>query len=73
MSALFYRHCYILTAGVDYHTNTTNSGGSNSTSNSNSGPDLDVTCHISNLSVNKHIEGYPGQIPCDLAVEYPQV
>lgn len=58
MSALFYRFCYILTAGVDYNS---------------SKQDLDVTCHISNLSVNKHINGYPGQIPCDLAMEYPDV
>ena len=35
--------------------------------------DADVTKHITNLSVNKKFENHPGQIPCDLAVEYPWV
>mmetsp|Transcript_30998 Transcript_30998/g.40931 ORF Transcript_30998/g.40931 Transcript_30998/m.40931 type:complete len:430 (+) Transcript_30998:74-1363(+) len=29
--------------------------------------------HISNMAVNKHMEGYPGQIPCHLPKEYPEV
>lgn len=35
--------------------------------------DEDPSKHITNLSVNKHFEGHPGQIPCDLFVEYPEI
>lgn len=32
-----------------------------------------MSCHITNLSVNKRFPGHPGQIPCDLPVEYPDI
>ena len=35
--------------------------------------DADVTKHITNLSVNKKFKNHPGQIPCQLANEYPWV
>ena len=35
--------------------------------------DADVTKHITNLSVNKKFKNHPGQIPCQLASEYPWV
>lgn len=35
--------------------------------------DVDVKKHITNLSVNKHLPGHPGQVPCDLPAQYPQV
>eukprot|EP01041_Mallomonas_annulata_P000692 gene692-1322_t len=57
MSAYVYQQAFILTAGQEF--------------------DLlesaDVSKHVTNLSVNKRIPGHPGQVPCDLAKEYPQV
>jgi hypothetical protein len=35
--------------------------------------DDDVRKHITNLSVNKHFANHPGQIPCFLSIEYPEV
>ena len=35
--------------------------------------DEDSRKHISNLSVNKRIPGHPGQVPCDLLLEFPEV
>ncbi len=35
--------------------------------------DTNPTSHITNLSVNKRFPGHPGQIPCDLPIEYPEV
>lgn len=32
-----------------------------------------VNKHITNLSINKKIEGYPGQIPVNVCKEYPEV
>lgn len=32
-----------------------------------------LNVHITNLSINKHYAGHPGQVPCNLAVERPQV
>jgi hypothetical protein len=29
--------------------------------------------HITNLSVNKHFSHHPGQITCDLSIEYPEI
>jgi hypothetical protein len=29
--------------------------------------------HITNLSVNKHFSHHPGQVPCDISVEYPEL
>ena len=61
MSGYLYTGAYILTAGIPYQEPDTASSS------------FDLCKHISNLSVNKHIPGHPGQIPCDLAVEYPEV
>lgn len=35
--------------------------------------DQDPRRHVTNLSVNKRFANHPGQIPCDLIQEYPQV
>lgn len=35
--------------------------------------DDDVRKHVTNLSVNKKFAGHPGQVPCNLLEEYPQV
>ena len=35
--------------------------------------DDDARRHITNLSVNKRFAGHPGQVPCDLLAEYPEV
>ena len=32
-----------------------------------------TTKHITNLSINKKHAGYPGQVPCFLTEEYPEV
>jgi hypothetical protein len=32
-----------------------------------------LNVHITNLSINKHFVGHPGQVPCDLSIERPQV
>ncbi len=32
-----------------------------------------LNVHITNLSINKHYTGHPGQIPCDLRIERPHV
>jgi hypothetical protein len=56
MSALLYRHCYVLSASEDYDTN-----------------DVSSCKHITNLSVNKHSPGHPGQVPCAMAEEFPVV
>ena len=56
LTPILYEKCYVLTAGRDFQTETT-----------------EMSCHITNLSVNKRFPGHPGQIPCDLPVEYPDV
>ena len=35
--------------------------------------DDDVRKHVTNLSVNKRFVGHPGQVPCHLPEEYPEV
>lgn len=35
--------------------------------------DDDVRKHVTNLSVNKRFAGHPGQVPCNLENEYPEV
>lgn len=35
--------------------------------------DDDMRKHVTNLSVNKRFAGHPGQVPCNLKVEYPEV
>ena len=60
MSGYVYKHAYILTAGIPYDRPDSSSSA------------FDYCKHISNLSVNKHIPGHPGQIPCDLAADYPR-
>ncbi len=50
---LYYRYstAFALTAGVNYDTN----------------ENAELSKHVTNLSVNKHISGHPGQIPVHLA------
>ncbi len=67
MSAMLYRMAYILTAGYTY--NKTADG----TAPGDQVGDMDPRKLITNLSVNKHIEGYPGQLPCDLTIHYPDL
>jgi hypothetical protein len=69
MSALFYHMAYILTAGYNYNKSTDASSFSPGDNES----DMDIRKLITNLSVNKHIEGYPGQVPCNIATVYPQI
>lgn len=35
--------------------------------------DDDMRKHVTNLSVNKRFAGHPGQVPCNLQTEYPEV
>ncbi len=74
MSAYVYSNAYILTAGIDYSCSMPTSANCNESLPSvfNAG-NVDLRQHISNLSVNKHLPGHPGQIPCNLPSEYPQV
>lgn len=59
MSGHVYQHGYVLRAGLAYDCQ-------------RDGTELDLCKHISNLSVNKHIPGHPGQVPCHLATEQPE-
>lgn len=61
MTALLYQMAYILTAGLKY------------SRNDDSVDAMDSRRVITNLSVNKAIEGHPGQVPCNVKTEYPQV
>ncbi len=56
MEAYVYQDSFILSASDDYDT-------------SNS---LESFKHITNLATNKHCNGHPGQVCCDLYEEYPQ-
>ena len=68
MSAYVYQMAYVLTAGHDYTNNT------NNTNKQDEDNDImSLNRVITNLSVNKHLPGYPGQIPCDVKSEYPDV
>ena len=53
-SAWLYHRAFVLTAGVAH----------------DSAAPGDVNKHVSNLSINKHIRGHPGQIPVDLARDH---
>ncbi len=57
MSGWMYDMCYILSAGFAY----------------NSVSDMDDRKLITNLSVNKHIQGHPGQVPCNVMEAYPAI
>ncbi len=61
MTALLYQMAYILTAGYDY------------ANNESMDTMMDSRRLITNLSVNKAIEGHPGQMPCNLKQEYPHL
>ena len=68
ITGYIYDHAFILTASLDYNsTDTTDSSDSDSSSI------LEYTKHITNLSVNKGTAYHPGQIPCNLPIEYPEV
>ncbi|CAM9193019.1 unnamed protein product [Chrysoparadoxa australica] len=61
MKAWLYTGAYILSASKAYHL-------------SAASPDLaDDLVHITNLAVNKHTPGHPGQVPCCVQTEYPQL
>lgn len=52
-----YQHGFILRASERYH-HATKCGSAN---------EIDAAAHLTNLSLNKHCPGYPGQLPIDLA------
>ena len=58
MTALVYEKCFILCAGLDYDLS------------DSSAPDMR---HLTNLSINKAYPGHPGQVPCWLSKECPEV
>ncbi|CAM9612040.1 unnamed protein product [Hapterophycus canaliculatus] len=67
MSAWLYRTAYILSASRPYSLKGVGASG-----DAGRGAGLaDELVHISNLAVNKHTDGHPGQVPCDLPKEYP--
>jgi hypothetical protein len=57
MSAYVYSMAFVLTAGLDY----------------DSSPSADIKKHLTNLSINKALPNHPGQIPCRLDAEVPEV
>lgn len=58
-----YEKAFILTSGIEYEVpNTVHSLNAD-----------DMRRYITNLSVNKHFAEHPGQIPCHLTKEYPEV
>eukprot|EP00903_Cladosiphon_okamuranus_P010040 g9520.t1 len=74
MSAWLYRTAYILSASRPYSLGEENAGGNSSGREVEGIPGTsfaDEMVHISNLAVNKHTVGHPGQVPCDLPSEYP--
>ena len=64
-TSYIYDHAFILTASLDYNAKDIPDSDDNSI--------LEYTKHITNLSVNKGTADHPGQIPCNLPVEYPEV
>ncbi len=58
-----YEKAFILTSGIKYEVPST----------SDALVADDMRRYITNLSVNKHFTGHPGQIPCHLTQEYPIV
>lgn len=58
MRAYVYEQCFILCAGLDYE------------NSDSSAPDMK---HLTNLSINKALPGHPGQVPCWLSRECPEV
>ncbi|CAM9493544.1 unnamed protein product [Scytosiphon promiscuus] len=69
MSAWLYQTAFILSASRPYSlaavcANSDDGGGAEF---------ADDLVHISNLAVNKHTDGHPGQVPCDLPREYAAV
>eukprot|EP00752_Nemacystus_decipiens_P008983 g8020.t1 len=76
MSAWLYRTAYILSASRPYSLGNTTNGGANSAAEFEGAPGTgfaDELVHISNLAVNKHTAGHPGQVPCDLPSDYPDL
>lgn len=67
MSAWLYRTAYILSASRPYCLRTNSEGGSElgaatEVRNTQAAGFADELVHISNLAVNKHTEGHPGQV-----------
>jgi len=67
MSALLYQNAFILTAGYAYHPS------ADGTAAGDAVDAMDVHKLVTNLSVNKRIAGYPGQLPCHVPTEYPEL
>jgi hypothetical protein len=59
-----HKHCFILTSSLDYDTQFVTDANTYIHT---------LRKHITNLSINKRFDNHPGQIPCDLLAEYPQV
>ncbi|CAM9385865.1 unnamed protein product [Sphacelaria rigidula] len=64
LSSWLYRRAYILCASRPY---TLGRGAKAETGLA------DDLVHISNLAVNKHTKGHPGQVPCDIPSEFPSL
>ncbi|CAM9431262.1 unnamed protein product [Pylaiella littoralis] len=75
MSAWLYRTAYILSASRPYSLGKEKDDGRAGAVAEGDGVQregfADELVHISNLAVNKHTEGHPGQVPCDLPSDYP--
>lgn len=72
MTAWLYRTAYILSASRPYSLRKENDGGSSSGGESEAAPAAtgfaDELVHISNLAVNKHTAGHPGQVSLPLVL-----
>lgn len=69
MSAWLYRTAYILSASRPYSLGKNADGGNSSAAEFEGAPGTgfaDELVHISNLAVNKHTEGHPGQVSLPL-------
>ena len=72
--AMIYEMGFILTAGKPYvYTKSSITATSDCGYESDSDGDIDMNVHITNLSVNKRIDGHPGQVPVNIRNEYPEV
>lgn len=80
MSAFLYKKGFIICAGLPYDlsppsaaNNNSNSNNKNSSASGNFPPQSEMNKHLTNLSINKKIEGHPGLVPCLMSEECPTV
>ncbi|RYG68782.1 hypothetical protein EON64_04380 [archaeon] len=65
MAAYLHRHCFILTSSLPYNPLEPCTSSEQYASR--------LRMHVTNLSINKKFTGHPGQIPCNLPADYPDV